>query len=127
MMEALVPALLAWGVPDAHIYFEAFGPASVKRIAAGRPAGEAAPPCAVRFERSGNTATWDGTFGSLLEFAEGAGVSLASGCRAGSCGECMVAVRSGKIATLKRPSITVPPGHCLTCISVPTGELVLDA
>jgi ferredoxin-NADP reductase len=127
MMESLVPALLAWGVPDAHVHFEAFGPASVKRIAAGRHAGEAAPPCAVRFERSGRMATWDGTFSSLLEFGEASGVSLASGCRAGSCGECMVAIRSGKIVTLKRPGITVPPGHCLTCISAPTGELVLDA
>ena len=31
MMESLVPALEDWGVPDARIHFEAFGPASIKR------------------------------------------------------------------------------------------------
>jgi ferredoxin-NADP reductase len=31
MMESLVPALEEWGVPDSHIHFEAFGPASIKR------------------------------------------------------------------------------------------------
>jgi ferredoxin-NADP reductase len=127
MMEALVPALASWSVPDSHIHFEAFGPASVQRVAAGGKTNAAIEPCGVRFARSEKALTWDGTFGSLLEFGEAAGVSLASGCRAGSCGECMVALRSGKVATLKRPGITVPPGYCLTCISVPTGELVLDA
>jgi len=28
MLESLVPALEDWGVPEARIHFEAFGPAS---------------------------------------------------------------------------------------------------
>jgi ferredoxin-NADP reductase len=127
MMESVVPALWSWGVPESHVHYEAFGPASVKRVATGGGADPRKAPCEVRFERSGRTATWDGTFGSLLEFGQASGVTLASGCRAGSCGECMVAVKSGKVMQLKRPGISVPPGRCLTCISVPTGELVLDA
>ncbi|MEX2315730.1 MAG: 2Fe-2S iron-sulfur cluster-binding protein [Pirellulales bacterium] len=127
MMESLVPALWDWGVPESHVLFEAFGPASVKRVAAGRAAGAAADSCSVRFERSGRALMWDGSLGSLLEFGEAAGVVLPSGCRAGSCGECLVAIRSGKVAQLKRPGITVPPGQCLTCLSIPIGELVLDA
>ncbi|MEM6331090.1 MAG: FAD-binding oxidoreductase, partial [Planctomycetota bacterium] len=31
LMESLVPGLLAWGVPDNQIHFEAFGPASVNQ------------------------------------------------------------------------------------------------
>ena len=31
MLESLVPALEDWGVPDARIHFEAFGPTSIKR------------------------------------------------------------------------------------------------
>src|SRR4029078_4479426 len=31
-MESLVPALWKWGVPEAHVHFEAFGPASVKQV-----------------------------------------------------------------------------------------------
>ncbi len=126
MMASLVPALWEWGVPEAHVHFEAFGPASVKRLSAGNAALRHVEPCDVRFERSERDVVWDGSFASLLEFGEAAGIALPSGCRAGSCGECMVGVRSGKVLPLKPPGIPVPEGHCLTCISVPTGELVLD-
>ena len=127
MMESLVPALWAWGVPESHVHYEAFGPASVNRVAAGQGGVAKAAPCEVRFERSGRALSWNGAFGSLLELGEASGLALSSGCRAGSCGECMIEIRSGKVTTLKRPGITVPAGQCLTCISVPDGELVLDA
>jgi hypothetical protein len=39
----------------------------------------------------------------------------------------MMAIHSGKITTLKQPGIPVPSGHCLTCISVPAADLVLEA
>jgi ferredoxin-NADP reductase len=123
LMESLVPALWEWGVPESHVYFEAFGPASLR--SASHP--EKTQPCEVRFERTGRTATWDGSLASILEFGEAAGVTMPSGCRAGSCGECLAAVRSGSTTTVKQPGISVPTGHCLTCISVPAGELVLDA
>ena len=42
LMESLVPALEDWGVPDAHIHFEAFGPASIKRRQPAAPAVAAA-------------------------------------------------------------------------------------
>jgi hypothetical protein len=125
MMESLVPDLMDWGVPESHIHYEAFGPASVKR---GRDsAAEATKRCEVRFDRCDREAIWDGSHGSLLEFGEANGVALPSGCRAGSCGECLTAVRSGETRRLKASGVTVPAGHCLTCISVPTGPLVLDA
>jgi ferredoxin len=89
--------------------------------------GKLVEPCDVRFELTGRTATWDGTFSSLLEFGEASGVAMPSGCRAGSCGECMLRILSGHVATAKQAGITVPAGHCLTCISTPTGALVLDA
>jgi ferredoxin-NADP reductase len=124
LMESLVPALWDWGVPELHVHFEAFGPASVRSASCGR---EKTQPCDVRFERSDRNALWDGSFASLLEFGEAAGVTMPSGCRAGSCGECLMAIRSGAITTIKQPGIPVPTGQCLTCISVPAGELVLDA
>jgi len=127
MMESLVPALWAWGVPESQVFYEAFGPASVKGVASVQGRGAMAPSCGVRFERSGRAFSWDGTANSILEFGESSGLALASGCRAGSCGECLVAIRSGKVSTLKRPGVTVPAGHCLTCISVPDGELILEA
>ncbi len=124
LMESLVPALWDWGVPESHVHFEAFGPASVRSASHGH---EKTQPCEVRFERSGRAAMWDGSLASLLEFGEAAGLKMPSGCRAGSCGECMMAICSGKVTTIKQPGIPVPSGQCLTCISVPVGELVLDA
>jgi uncharacterized protein len=125
MMECLVPALWAWGVPESHVHFEAFGPASVR--SAGAKRAQSTDRCEVRFERANRAAMWDGSAASLLEFCEAAGVALPSGCRAGSCGECMVAVRSGSVRSLKQPGIAVPTGHCLACISVPAEALVLNA
>jgi ferredoxin-NADP reductase len=127
MMESLVPALWAWGVPESHVQFEAFGPASVKSATATRSRGQHAKPCEVSFERSSRAQLWDGSFASLLEFGEAAGIDMPSGCRAGSCGECLTAVRGGNVRLVKQPGIAVPADHCLTCISVPTGALVLDA
>jgi ferredoxin-NADP reductase len=123
MMESLVDELLAWGVPANHVHFEAFGPSSVKRL--GKP--PAVAPCEVRFDRSLQSFTWNGSVDTLLDLGEANGVRMASGCRAGSCGECLTAVRSGKVTPLKSTGFNVPPGHCLTCISMPDGPVVLDA
>lgn len=125
LMESLVPALWAWGVPESHVHFEAFGAASVRSAAPARR--QPVAPCEVRFEKSNRGRTWDESFSSLLDLGEAAGVALPSGCRAGSCGECMIAVRSGSVRTLKQSGIDVPAGHCLACISVPAEALVLDA
>jgi ferredoxin-NADP reductase len=125
LMESLVPALWKWGVPESHVHFEAFGPASVKSIS--QSTQRAAEPCEVRFERSGRVAMWDGSFASLLEFGESLGIAIPSGCRAGSCGECMTAIRSGNARPLKNSAISVPSGHCLACISVPAGSIALEA
>jgi Na+-transporting NADH:ubiquinone oxidoreductase subunit NqrF len=124
-MESVVPALWDWGVPESHVQFEAFGPASVK--SARRDAPQPGAACQVHFARTDRSASWDGSLTSLLEFGEAAGVVLPSGCRAGSCGACMIAIRSGTITTFKQPGIPVPTGHCLTCISVPNSELTLEA
>jgi ferredoxin len=126
-MESLVPALWEWGVPESHVHFEAFGPASVKSASAAGAKRLQVEPCEVRFERSNRAANWDGSFASLLEFGESAGIAMPSGCRAGSCGECMLAIRGGAVTTIKKPGIPVPAGHCLACISAPSGELILDA
>ena len=121
LMESLVPALWEWGVPESHVHFEAFGPASVQSAALDATARRW-QPCEVRFERSNRAATWDGSFASLLEFGEAAGVALPSGCRAGSCGECMIAVRSGTVTTLKQPGIPVPAGSLLDVHQRPGGR-----
>jgi ferredoxin-NADP reductase len=86
LMESLVPALENWGVPDAHIHFEAFGPASIKRkSAAAQQAVATESDIVVTFARSGKRFQWQPDAGSLLEFAEANGIAVDSGCRAGGC------------------------------------------
>jgi ferredoxin-NADP reductase len=124
MMESVVPALAAWGVPEADIHYEAFGPASVRRL--GKAAAPAAP-CDVLFARSGKRVTWTGAAASLLDLAEQSGVRLDAGCRAGNCGACRVTVASGSFAHLRRPGAELADGECLACLAVPQGDVVIDA
>jgi ferredoxin-NADP reductase len=124
MMESLTNDLGEWGVPDANIRFEAFGPATVKRLKAETPA---AATIEVVFARSGKTLKWDAGAPSLLEFAEASGIPIDSGCRAGNCGTCITAVKSGEVSYLNDPGEPPEEGSCLTCISVPKTNLTLDA
>jgi ferredoxin-NADP reductase len=128
MMESLVPALWEWGVPESQVHFEAFGPATVKRVngAGTDKANSFAVPCDVQFERTGRTRRWDGSYATLLEFGEAVGIAMPSGCRAGSCGECLTEIQEGAVRTIKQPGIPVAEGHCLTCVSAPSCDLVLN-
>ena len=81
----------------------------------------------VRFLKSGREVTWDPGASSLLEFAERNEISIDSGCRAGSCGSCVTAIVSGEIDYLSDPGAPPDEGCCLTCISVPKTDVVLDA
>jgi uncharacterized protein len=129
-MEALVKGLEAWGVPEKDIKFEAFGPATVKRTpAAQASAAEAATAMAIQvtFAKSGKTCAWTPEAGPLLDFAEENGIAIDFGCRAGNCGTCLTAIKSGDITYVNPPGNPPEAGSCLTCISVPRSVLVLDA
>ncbi|MCA9241279.1 MAG: 2Fe-2S iron-sulfur cluster binding domain-containing protein, partial [Planctomycetales bacterium] len=125
MMQSLAPGLLEWGVPDDMIHFEAFGPASVRLPGQRNPAAEAVGEH-VRFERQHKEYVWEAEDASILDLALKHHTPIETGCRAGNCGQCAVRVLSGKTTTLKTPGATVPAGHCLACVSVPVGPVVLD-
>lgn len=123
MMEALTAGLKAWGVPESHLHFEAFGPLSVKR---------ASPPAAavrhrVTFRKTGTARPWDASCGTLLDLAEQAGITIASGCRTGNCGTCLVAMPEGDVTYVQPPGSMLEPRTCLACVAQPKGDLVLDA
>jgi uncharacterized protein len=130
MMEDITTGLREWGVPDTSVFFEAFGPASVKRaakpteVAAGTPA---APALEVVFSKTGRTTTWTGKHDSLLEFAEAEGIVMDSGCRAGNCGSCMIAIKSGTVDYHVGHGASVERGTCLACVCKPKEKLVVDA
>jgi hypothetical protein len=128
-MKSLTDGLEAWGVPDKDVFFEAFGPATVKKKAAAPTAEETAhlAKINVTFSRSGKTVRWEPSAGNLLDFAHSHGVKIDSGCCAGGCGSCVVAIKSGSVDYLKKPDAEPEAGSCLTCVCRPKSELVLDA
>jgi uncharacterized protein len=128
-MKSITDGLSEWGVPDSAVFFEAFGPATVKKAApAVTPAAVAASPgFNITFGKSGKTCAWRPDLGSVLEFAEAQGIRIDAGCRAGSCGSCLVAVKSGDVEYLTKTEVDPEAGSCLTCICKPKSDLVLDA
>lgn len=128
LMQSMTEGLKEWGVPEKNIHFETFGPSSVKKVAPTMaPEAVDQPGFAVEFKKSCKTVRWTGGTGNLLELAEANGISIPSGCRAGSCGTCRVAVFSGEVAYLDESDFETDPGTRLTCIGSPKTDLVLDA
>ena len=128
-MKSVTDGLEAWGVPEKDVYFEAFGPATVKKKAAEPTPAETVhlAKINVTFSRSGKTVRWEPSLGNLLDFARAQGVKIDSGCCAGGCGTCVVALKSGEVTYLKKPDAEPESGSCLTCVCRPQSNLVLDA
>ena len=127
MMGTVSQGLKDWGVPDDQIAFEAFGPATVKKVPSPESPEPVAQAIEVFFSKSGKKCEWQAKSGSLLELAEGNGVVIDFGCRAGNCGTCLTAVKSGEVRYLTEPGFQPETGSCLTCVSVPKTSLTLDA
>ena len=128
-MKAITDDLSAWGVPDSAVFFEAFGPATVKKAAPKLTETETdlISKLKITFARSGKISTWKPSLGSILELADELGIKIESGCRAGNCGSCLVAIKSGSIGYVSEHGASSEDGSCLTCICKPKSDLVLDA
>lgn len=132
MMNSLFEGLREWGVPKKDINYEAFGPATVQKKKEAdtkdqEPAPSGEDAFEIKFEKSGVAVAWDPSIGSLLDFAEENGVDIDFGCRAGNCGTCITAIKSGDVEYLSEPGEKPESGSCLACVSVPKGPMVLDA
>jgi uncharacterized protein len=131
MMDSLTGDLATWGVPEDRIHFEAFGPATVKKtkpkVTADDAAAENGETIQVEFNVSGKTVAWNADSESLLELAEAHDVAIDSGCRAGNCGTCVTAIKSGEVDYINEPGEAPEDGSCLACITVPKSNLSLDA
>ena len=127
MMDSITHDLSKWGVPDSKIHFEAFGPATVKKVASHEATLIAQTSgISINFAKSKKDVVWNGMSSCLLDFVESSGIAMESGCRAGNCGTCSIAIRSGEVEYLSAPGAIVEQGSCLTCISVPKTDLILD-
>ena len=128
MMNTVTEDLKNWGVPKEKVHFEAFGPATVKKAAAPEADASAdVEQLEINFVRAKKKIMWDGTDTSLLEFAERNGIEMDSGCRAGNCGTCLTAIRSGEIEHVVPTGMEVEKGSCLACVAIPKSSLEVDA
>ena len=125
MMRSITQDLNTWGVPDEHVFMEAFGPATVKPVKMDE-SKEGAVDITVTFSKSGETYPWESEAPSILDFAEAKGKLIDAGCRIGNCNTCLTAIKEGKVRYLHDPNTMPSEGSCLTCISVPEGRIVLD-
>ena len=132
-MQTIYDGLRDLGVRDTRIHAEAFGPAALNRRvdASAAPTPAALPPAsqaAIVFKRSGEASVWKPEHGSLLEFAEGKGLSPPFSCRGGNCGSCVTRIESGQVSYAKPPAWRAGPQEAVLCCAVPAeGEdLVLD-
>ena len=126
-MDSVESALKTWGVPDTAIKSEAFGPAS-KNAVRNAPTDPVDGRCfSIEFTRSGKTVTWNGEAASILDLADEQGIPVDSGCRAGNCATCVLAIRAGKVRHTETPDAPVSEGTCLSCLAVPESDLKLDA
>ncbi len=129
MMESLTTGLKEWGVPNQDIRFESFGPASIKKTTEASRAGDLAPEkqLEIEFSKSSKSVSWDGSYSSILELAEAHNITIESGCRAGSCGTCLTALKQGEVEYIEEPGTLPESSSCLACISIPKSKLILDA
>ncbi len=130
-MQAVYDMLIALGVPDARVFAESFGPASLVRAAVPQTKPDVPPAteAVVTFAASGVEQGWKEGDGTLLEFAEAHGMTPTFGCRSGSCGSCACKITSGEVSYAQTPGFTPEDGEVLLCCSVPAksdAPLILD-
>ncbi len=89
-----------------------------------RPAVDRSAEGTVKFARSGVSAPVTNT--SILEAAEAAGLSPASGCRMGICHTCVTRVTDGNAIDLRDGSIRSAGDTVQICVSCPVDEVTLD-
>ena len=125
-MDSLHSGLLQWGVPENRIHFEAFGPATVKKVQTDEDKPNDNALGNIEFARQGKQLKWNAEYGSLLELAEANEIALESGCRAGSCKTCAIPLVEGKVQYPDAMDVECEAGHCLPCVAIPDGDITLD-
>jgi ferredoxin-NADP reductase/MOSC domain-containing protein YiiM len=127
-------AMADLGISPDRVYTELFGAlAPVNPGITGQPARRPHPPSGpsgtgplVTFARSGVSARFPDSAGSVLELAESCDVPTRWSCRTGVCHTCVTPLVSGELAYSPDPLEPPPGGQALICCSRPDSDVVLD-
>lgn len=125
--QALYDSLRALRVSDERIHAETFGPSTLQRQSDTAPSpleqpAAASGPVPVLFALSAKEARWTPGSGSLLELAEGRGLSPEFSCRGGSCGTCKTRLISGQVHYPNPPAELPEAGEVLICCAIPANN-----
>ncbi|MCJ2029434.1 2Fe-2S iron-sulfur cluster-binding protein [Methylobacterium sp. J-043] len=127
MMDAAKGILLDLGVPAGQVRTEAFG--TDQRDPTRKAAKSEKVVGEVRFLGSGKTAkAREGE--TLLDVAAGVNVQIDSACRSGSCGTCMVKLKTGNVQMSVEDALgedDKADGYILACQARPDGNVELEA
>jgi ferredoxin-NADP reductase/MOSC domain-containing protein YiiM len=133
-MDDLTEALAAYGLDRHSIHTETFGAragitpgiAAASATPPHQPKGPAGDGPIVQFARSGISAPWSRSYGSLLEFAEACDIPTQWSCRTGVCHTCETGLLAGQVIDDPEPLEPPASGNCLLCIAKPSEPTVLD-
>jgi len=132
-MQSLFNGLIEWQVPEDHIHYEFFGPASIikDRVKVSAPkhltrAKDSLTDIEVEFSRSGVSTNWDLSFDSILDLAEANGLNLDYNCRSGVCHTCMCRLAEGDVEYIEEPLDPPDDGFVLICVCKPKNKVVID-
>jgi ferredoxin len=132
-MQSLFNGLIEWQVPEDHINYEFFGPASIikdrLKVSAAKhltKAKDSLTDIEVEFSRSGVSTNWDLSFDSILDLAEANGLNLDYSCRSGVCHTCMCRLAEGDVEYIEEPLNPPDDGFVLICVCKPKNKVVID-
>jgi ferredoxin-NADP reductase/MOSC domain-containing protein YiiM/ferredoxin len=133
-MTDMQGALTALGIDPARIHTELFGARSSinpgltgqTRQQPHQPAGPPGTGPLVTFARSGISAPFPDTAGSVLELADSCDIPTRWSCRTGVCHTCITPLLSGDVAYSPDPLEPPAGGQVLICCSRPGTDIVLD-
>lgn len=123
-MTSLRDGLIERGAEPQSVHYEAFEAGlggSLDLAGKGSVSGSM-----VTFARSGKSASWSPSDGTLLDLALKNDVEVAYSCRLGDCQSCAQKVIRGVVDHLGEEVPLLSPDQTLLCLAVPLGDLVLD-
>ncbi len=123
-MTSLRDGLIAHGAELASIRYEAFEASSGLTLDLSHK--DTVSSSKVTFLRSGKSALWSPSDGTLLDLALKNDVEVAYFCRLGDCQSCIQKVVSGVVDHLGEDVPLLSFDQALLCLSVPRGDLTLD-
>jgi MOSC domain-containing protein YiiM/ferredoxin-NADP reductase len=122
LTSSLREGLLAKGMPLERFHTEAFGPTAARATHIARSG-----PCEVTFDQSSYTILSTDPAETILDIAERYGIQIESSCRSGSCGTCATAILDGDVAYPTEPTAPHSTNTVITCLAIPTTNVVIDA